>query len=43
VLPHTTALVVVRYRGHSHGPATIQVTMPKPGGRTAVRSFTLRL
>jgi hypothetical protein len=43
VLPHTAALVVVRYRGRSHGPATIRVTLPKPGGRTAVRSFTLRL
>jgi hypothetical protein len=43
VLPHTAAVVVVRYRGRSHGPATIRVVLPRPGGRTAVRSFPLRL
>ena len=43
VLPHTAAVVVVAYRGHRHGPARIQVVLPGPGGRIAVRSFPLRL
>ena len=43
VLPHTAALVVVRYRGRSHGAATIRVALAAPNGRTAVRSFPLRL
>jgi hypothetical protein len=43
VLPHTAALVVVPYRGRRHGPTTIRVVLQGPGGRTAVRSFPLRL
>jgi hypothetical protein len=43
VLPRTAALVVLRYRGRRHGAATIRVALAGPGGRTAVRSFPLRL
>jgi hypothetical protein len=43
VLPHTAAVVVVAYRGRRHGPTTVRVELPRPGGRTAVRSFPLRL
>jgi hypothetical protein len=43
VLPHTTAVVTVRYRGRTRGADTVRVTLPTAEGRTDVRSFPLRL
>jgi hypothetical protein len=43
VLPRTSALVAVRYRGRLRGPVTARVELAQPGGRTAQRSFHLRL
>jgi hypothetical protein len=40
VLPHTSAVVTVRYRGRAD---TVRVTLPRANGRAAVRSFPLRL
>lgn len=43
VLPRTSALVAVRYRGRLRGPVTARIELAQPGGRTARRSFHLRL
>jgi hypothetical protein len=43
VLPRATALVAVRYRGRLRGPLTARIELAGPGGRTARRSFHLRL
>jgi hypothetical protein len=43
VLPHTIALVTVRYRGRDHGAARVRVVLTESDGRTAARSFSLRL
>jgi hypothetical protein len=43
VLPRTSALVAVRYRGKLHGAVTARVELTRPGGAVARRSFRLRL
>jgi hypothetical protein len=43
VLPHTAALVLVRYGGRSRGLTTIRILVAGPAGRSVVRSFPLRL
>lgn len=43
VLPHTSALVAVGYRGKMRGVVTARVELTRPGGAVARRSFRLRL
>jgi hypothetical protein len=43
VLPRTSALVVLHYRGSRRGAATLRIALAGPGGKTVTRSFPLRL